>query len=221
MTMHGIAVAATVVACAAAPAFAQTAAEPRLSLNLGAGVVFAEDPRFDGADLQLLIGTDVRLGPTWDLRIEAGGRVPASRTNVDYTTFYFENPAAPGNTSLMTRVDSTIETTRTTIVDLSILARRYWIGEHAEGALFAGLDFNIARFREIGERPLSRTAPAAFEGYATDDVRAHMVFDFGTELGWRVADRWTLFVYGIAGLQPPPVEERLWQPRAGVMLRRR
>lgn len=117
--------------------------------------------------------------------------------------------------------DATTEKVKQTVADLSLLGRRYWIGAHAEGALLFGVDMNVARYRTTIQMPRSLADPTDVEPVTTEATRANVVFDFGTELGWRMSDRWTLFGYAIAGLQPPDTENRFWQPRAGVILRRR
>lgn len=149
MTIHGIAALAVAAACAATPAFAQTANEPRLSMNLGTGAIFAADPAFDGAVVQISIGTDERLSPRWDLRIEAAGRAPAWQEALEFTRVNVEG--AP--------LDVATDLTKRTIADLSLLARRYWIGERAEGALLVGAGLNIARYTTPGCRAAARIRP--------------------------------------------------------------
>lgn len=218
MRMTETAVLATAMIMGAIDAAAQPASRPALTIS--GGMAGTTDRRMTGPAAQAAIGAELPLTSNWSVRLEAGGRLPSSTHAVAHAQYFIENPAAPGDPRASFPVESTTEIDKQTLADAAVLFRRAWRRGRTETALLFGPDFSVVRYRSVTSIPRSLTDPSDADVFRHENTRVVMVLDLGLDIGWRVSERWSVFAFGIAGLQPPLEEHRTWQPRAGVLIRR-
>jgi hypothetical protein len=181
------------------------------TFNFGTGIVGSASERLPGSMFTYAIGADFPMADRWTVRIEAFRRLPDSRVHNFETGHY--TPGIPRASP------STIE--EHSIADVATLVR---FGSSRDRALqfgaLAGLDVQAVNVKDRAWVPLSPENPTGVLETMREELRFDTVFDVGADVSVRVDDRWTLTVFGIAGLQPPYNEDKRPQLRAGVLARR-
>ena len=199
-------------------AFGATAAKAEAqTINFGVGMAGATSKVMPGAVMTYAIGTDIPLSDRWSVRIEAGRRLPDTKTWHFTTQRFLPHPEAPTDPRRAIRADSRSTLEETSLADVALLFR---FGSSparpVQFAALAGVDLQMTTHHTVTFIPQSVTDPGDALETVHDGRRLHMLLALGVDAAFRVDDRWTLTTYGTAGLQSPLVEDRRPQLRAGV-----